>query len=411
MRSLPRGLVRRIGGVGRVALSAGRAATGRLTGDPDADQRFGEHMASELDQLKGLAMKIGQILSYMDVLPEASAAALSRLQEGHEPLDPDAVDAVVRQAFGAGVHELFEGFDPVPVASASIGQVHRARFEGREVAVKVQYPGIAEVLAADARHLRRLGRLASLGASVDGVAFVEELRLRIAEECDYLREARSQCEFHSAWEHDPEVRVPEVVDARTAGTVLTTTWADGESFAELCPSDAERRSWAGVVLVRFAYGSLFGQGVIQADPHPGNTRFAERQVVFLDYGCVRRYESAEIEHFRRYTRAIVDGDQAGFREAALSAGIIARPDRFDLDRHWRWMREFHRPFWQEGFRFDRPWMAEVMKDAGPTNPNGRWLSWPPGWLWILRLQWGLAGVLCALRAEGDFRTTFRDVLD
>lgn len=411
MRRLRTGWTGRIGSAGRVALAAGRAAASRVAGDREADRLVGERLAGELDQLKGMAMKVGQILSYMDVLPEGSAAALSRLQEGGEPLELETIDAVVRDALGRGVHEAFDAFDPVPVAAASIGQVHRARVDGRDVAVKVQYPGIREVLEGDLRTLGRIARVASLGASVDGQAWARELGARLREECDYTREARMQRAFRAAWSADPTVRIPDVVDSHSASTVLTTSWEEGASFAQTVDADPDARARAAVGLVRFAWGSLFGHGAIHADPHPGNSRFAATHVVFLDFGCVRTFTVEEVEGVRALTGAVLDGDRAAFGPAVLQSGTTTRPDRFDMDRHWAWMRELHRPFWDPSARPTRPWLARLAEETGPTNPNNRWIAWPPHWLWILRLQWGLSAVLTRLGADVDLATPFRDALD
>src|SRR5690606_39262299 len=261
----------------------------------DDDVAFGEALAAELGQMKGMAMKVGQILSYMDVpLPDATQRALVRLQQGVTPIATATIRRVIQDDLGASVDALFERFDDVAIASASIGQVHRAATAGREVAVKVRYPGAQTTFDADVRQLHRLARIASLASGVDGAALVEELHARLREECDYAQEGRWQEAFRAAFAGDDSVRIPEVVAERSGDAVLTTAWADGAAFETFCRDASQaRRDRAGLVLARFAWQSFFRHFALNADPHPGNYLFpADDAVVFLDFGCVRRFEPA-----------------------------------------------------------------------------------------------------------------------
>ena len=232
-----------------VAWTAGRLAGRRLLGlrAGERDLELGEALTGQLDRMKGLAMKVGQIVSYLDVpLPEPVQEQLARLQTGVRGMPPEQVRQVVEAALGRPVEAAFETFDWQPVAAASIGQVHRATVSSggasqeqapaRSVAVKVQYPDIARSFGDDLRAAGRLSSLASLASAVDGRSLVEELRLRLEEECDYLREARAQAGFARAFADDRDVLVPAVLPERSAATVLTTAWVDGEGFAALRPT-------------------------------------------------------------------------------------------------------------------------------------------------------------------------------
>ncbi|MEZ4228103.1 MAG: AarF/UbiB family protein, partial [Polyangiaceae bacterium] len=217
---------------GKVASSAARLASTRLLGAaPGKQQQLGALLASELDQMKGMAMKVGQILSYMDgALPEDAQVALRELQGGTRAVRFEVMRGAVETALGGTLEELFEDFEAVPVASASVGQVHRAHFEGREIAVKVQYPGIRDTIHADFSRLEGLSRIASLAASVDGPAIVAELRERFEEECDYRSEAAWQNWFRGRFASYSEVRVPEAILERSAETVLSSEWMAGDDF-------------------------------------------------------------------------------------------------------------------------------------------------------------------------------------
>lgn len=413
---------RRALSTGRVAASALRLAGRRLVGRADGavDGRIGEALVRELDQMKGLAMKVGQILSYFDgVLPPETHAALRRLQVGQRGVRFEVIAERIEAEFGAGPDALFEDFERQPVAAASIGQVHRARFEGRPVAVKVQYPAVLDTFEADFGRIGKLAKLASMATAVDGAALADELRARVVEECDYRREAAWQARFAAAWaERLPEaVRVPEVIGARSGGAVLTTGWCEGVDFYRFVEqAPAERRSAAGLVLARVALESFFCLGAVNADPHPGNYLFEPPdggRVVLLDFGCVRAFDRAYVERERAVARAVLADDRAAFREAVLATGMVPRPDRFDFGRWFEMMAWQYRPYRARpgGFRFDPAYIEEGAQFNGTRETNLRRVALPPPWIWWMRLIWGLHAVLARLGAEGDFAAVMGGALD
>lgn len=407
---ITRGWGKRLTATARVATSAARLAVKRT----DRDGLIGDALARELDQMKGMAMKVGQILSYFDgVLPPETHAALQRLQRGAAPVKLEIMQKVIEEAFDAPLATLFTRFDPEPVAAASIGQVYRASYLGREVAVKVQYPDVRDTMVADAGRLRALSRIASLATAVDGPALVDELGERMALECDYLLEARHQRAFRAAFAHDRAVYVPEIASARTRSVVLTSEWIEGQSFYDVArDAGAAERGRIGLVLARFAFHSLFGLGTLNADPHPGNYLFPTGgPVVFLDFGCVRAFEPAFVERERALARVVVEDRRSAFRDALVATGTVPQPDRFDFDRHWALLCHQYAPYRQPRFLFTPDHVRRGMELNGPSNPNLRRLAIPPPWIWVQRLVWGLHAVLARLAAEGPFAEVFRAALD
>lgn len=395
-----------------VAWTAGRLAGRRLLGlrAGERDLELGELLTGQLDQMKGLAMKVGQIVSYLDVpLPEPVKEQLARLQTGQRGMPADRVREVIEAALGRPVEATFEAFDWEPVAAASIGQVHRAAVRSRTVAVKVQYPEVARSFGEDLRAVGRLSSLASLASAVDGRALVNELRERLVEECDYVREARAQAAFARAFADDRDVIVPAVLTDCSAATVLTTEWIDGEGFSALHPAEVAqaRRDAVAATLVRFAYRSLWQLAAIQADPHPGNFVFprtspeapARGRVAFLDFGCVRVLERAMVEALRDLAAAIRDDDRPRFRRAVQALGVVGKPRSFDYEHFFAVMEHLHRPLLAPSFTFTFDYVREGYAFNGPTSPNARTIAMPPAYIWVARLQWGLWSILARLGAR------------
>jgi predicted unusual protein kinase regulating ubiquinone biosynthesis (AarF/ABC1/UbiB family) len=417
LTTVRRGWGQRLRSSGRIAGAAARLAARRVMGAEAGarDAALGTLLATELDKMKGMAMKVGQIMSYMDgALPEEAHQALRALQRGATPMRFEVMAQVVRDAFGAEVDVLFDDFSHEPVASASIGQVYRARYQGRDVAVKVQYPEIRETIAGDFSQLEAISRVASLATAVDGPAIVAELRERFVEECDYEREATHQAAFRAAFADDPVFRVPAPVPERTRESVLTTDWAEGDDFyAFLDRARPELKSQVALHLARFAYRSLFELAALNADPHPGNYLLPDDgTVVMLDFGCVRHFDLDMIEAERHLARVVTSDDRAAFRDAVVRTGMVAEDDRrFDFDAHWEMLCWQYAPYRRPRFRFTPEYVHQAMKYNGPSNPNLRRLRIPPAWIWMARLQYGLHAVLTRLNAEGPFADVLRAALD
>ena len=371
-------------------------------------------LARDVEGLKGLMMKVGQMASYLDPsLPPEARQVLSTLQAGSQPMAFEAIDEVLREELGAPAAELFDSFEPEPFAAASIGQVHRARHEDRELAVKVQYPGIEEAIRSDLDTVSTLARIGSVGMALDTVEVFAELRERLAAECDYEAEARYQRAFAELLEGFPGASAPSVVAERSSRRVLSSSFAPGMSFQSFCDSAAQDdKDRAGALIFDVCYSSIHQRCLYNADPHPGNYLFtSEGEVTFLDFGCVKELPLEMIMLWKRIARSVLSGHRRRFQEAVLETGMVARPDRFDWDHHWKVMLYIYEPFMTEGFRFTHDYVRRSYDLMLWDNPNTRHMTFPRTWLWVNRLQWGLNSVLAHLEAAGPWPELWRAAIE
>ena len=396
-------------------VTAARLASRRLLLRPEGqkDLELGELLTGQLDEMKGLAMKLGQIVSYMDVpLPDAVQEQLAELQTGIQGLSEAETKQALVSALGEDYASMFEDFNYQPIAAASIGQVHRVRARGKELALKLRYPGIADSFKNDLSAVNRLAGLASLATAVDGKRIVEELASRLEEECDYQREASFQESFATAFSLDDTLIVPRVISEFCTKTTLATEWQTGMPFAEAIRQPQETRNRLASQLVRFSYRSLFCFATIQADPHPGNFLFRENgDVILLDFGCVRQFESSFVDALRRLVIAIDRADKPAFRRVMIELKMAPKPQRFDFDFAFDMMEHLHRPLLRKNFHFTREFLREGFAFNGPTNPNARTMSIPPPYVWVARLQWGLWSVLTKLDAQVSLRECLFSILE
>ncbi|MCA9541115.1 MAG: AarF/ABC1/UbiB kinase family protein [Myxococcales bacterium] len=393
-----------------------------------------EEIFSALGDMKGVALKLGQMLSYMDgVLPEqyrpVYQKALSKLQTAAPPMDWAAVEPVLVAELGGPVADIFAEFAPEPFAAASIGQVHRARLlTGEDVAVKVQYPGVANAMRADLENvgtfewlLRPLVGLSDFGGDKRYVrAVIDELRARLLEELDYRREAEMQMRFAECFAGDPELRVPKVFPHASSDRVLTTGFIEGRSLAEVCETASqEDRDRYGQALVRGLVTSFHTLSLFNADPHPGNYLFpADGSVVLLDFGCVKIIPPemlADIEGYQRTaivaTRTDAEADWDAFDQAIVRA-LKLDPDNRPVYRVYReFILYILRPILRdEPFAFDLEYTRESVdrvmaakqellfsKGIIPRMPKLPPL--PVDYTMLNRLQFGFFSVLSHLRAR------------
>ncbi len=416
MKSLPKGSWARLRAgakVGRAIAHSGMLRLGK--GKEAAAAALGETLLDELDQLKGMAMKVGQILSYMDVgLPEKTREKLERLQAGCKGVEYEVMKKVVEDSFGQPLEELFDAFELTPVAAASIGQVHRARVGGHEVAVKVRYPGIEQTIQQDMKHLHRFGKLAGLATNVDGAALVRELQTRVLDECDYTREARWQRAFAGIFVNDPEIRVVRPEKELSSPDVLTTEWIDGLDFQALKAQPQDVRDDVAAALLRFTLEPLFQHRMLQADPHPGNFVYSPSgaSIAALDFGCVRVFDAPTIDALQDLICALQSEEHTGFRDTVHRLGLTPEPSKIDFDNLWRMMSWMFAPYVTQGrFAFSRQWWSEGQTYTNVGNRNARVQGFPPEWLWINRTIWGLHAVLVQIDARVDAYNIMRDALN
>jgi predicted unusual protein kinase regulating ubiquinone biosynthesis (AarF/ABC1/UbiB family) len=338
--------------------------------------------------------------------------ALASLQQDAPPMAPELCASVVREELGADPERRFAAWDAVPIAAASIGQVHRARtHDGRVVAVKVQYPGVDAAIRADLTTGDLLFRaLSVLFPGLDTGPLVEELRTRLLEELDYAQEALNQQLFADYYAGHPFIRVPAVVPELSTGRVLTTELATGARFDEVEQWSQAERDLAAEAIFRFVFRSLYRLHAFNGDPHPGNYLFHGGGVVtFLDFGLVKRYEPDEVALFEELIRTMVlEHDVAEFR-ATLEAHDVLRRDVPISDYD---VREYFGHFY-EFVMDDRvvtmtpEYASETVRRffdlSGPYAHVAKASNVPPAFVITQRINLGLHAVLARLHATANFR--------
>ncbi|MCC5953156.1 MAG: AarF/ABC1/UbiB kinase family protein [Acidimicrobiia bacterium] len=387
--------------------SVGSDAQRRDALEADFAIRTAQDVAAELGQMKGVLMKLGQLASVIaDGLPPEARQALASLQADVPPMDPALAADVVRAELGAGPEQLFRSWDPMPVAAASIGQVHRAvTSDGRTVAVKVQYPGAADAIAAD---LDNAELLYSMVASVayrglDAHAVVDELRQRMGEELDYRTEAANQTAFAERFAGHPFITVPTVVTDLCSQRVLTTEWAEGTGFAEVEAATDDRRQYVAEVLFRFAQASVHHHREFNGDPHPGNYRFAaDGSVAFVDFGLVKRWDPVEFAHLMTVLDPVLAGDPEALVERMQDVGFLRADARLDPQRVYDCVAAPYEPYLTDEFTFTPSFTTASMRHvADPTGEHRdvvAALSLPPSFVVLNRVVWGMSGLLGRLEA-------------
>jgi len=374
--------------------------------------RSAEDVAAVLGGMKGAIMKAGQMLSFLaDGLPPEAQAALATLQADVPPMSPRLAAEVVRGELGADPERVFLEWGEVPVAAASIGQVHRAvTRDGREVAVKVQYPGIERAIKGDLDNAEWLYSLFSSFRlkNLDVHGLVDELRARMAGELDYTLEGSNQDEFSRVYAGHPFIRIPAIIPEYSTRRVLTSEWVDGERWDEFLDraSGAERQR-AGEVIYRFAQGSIHRHGMFNGDPHPGNYRFhRDGSVTFLDFGLVKRWTAGEWENLAPVLDAVLDDDPAATISRMVEAGFL-RPDHgLAPERVWEYVSIPYVPLLTERFKYTRAWVAGALERLidvrGAFSDIAAQLDMPPSFVILDRVVWGVSGLLGQLEAEAGW---------
>ena len=416
-RALPTGTFRRFGKTARVAASTGMGMLGGLfrgrgkQGLAGMDLKRIERLVTSFGELKGLAMKAGQMLGYLDpAMPEEVRALLSLLQTQSQPIGIEEVHDVLHRELGARGEQLFSGLDPAPVSVASIGQVHRGWLpDGSEVAVKLLHPGMAKAIESDFRAARigpMVSRLFAPGGAGTMRQFMAEMRARMLEECDYELEAERQRIFGRLLEGHPVLVVPEVHGEWSSSEVLTTAWEPGRGLEELLASNPgqETRDRLGRALFSFYFGTLYRTGWFHADPHPGNYAFRhDKRVVLYDFGCVRKFDTATVAGFVRLARAVAKDDEEAIYDAWESIGA-RRPKRKKDRRIIRsLLRGFYGPLLQPGPRMLDASISGEARDIMRSKIALMRLRLPGKFLFLFRIRFGLYAVLSRLGAVCDWQ--------
>jgi predicted unusual protein kinase regulating ubiquinone biosynthesis (AarF/ABC1/UbiB family) len=351
--SIPKGRIRRTAQVGSVVGTQGaryagtRAANLRRSPEDAADAlerrhlEAAERMVATLGRMKGAAMKIGQLASFIDTefLPpeyrELYQEHLAQLRTQAPTMPWSQVRKVLDEEWEEPCEELFEQIEHEAAAAASIGQVHRALLpDGRKVAVKIQYPGVAEAIAADMQNAGLILRMAkALAPGLDAKAAAAELKERVMEELDYELEAQNQRSFARGYRGHPFIHVPDVVTRLSTQRVLVSEWVDGAGFEEVKQLPQEQRDRFGEIVYRFCFGSIFHLQHFNADAHPGNyLLMADGRVAFLDFGMTKHLDKDQIELEITALDAIFDGDPERLRVALHDLGFLNNPQKVDAEQ-------------------------------------------------------------------------------
>ncbi len=417
-RSIPTGRLGRLARLAALGARTGASLIASKTGEAAA-----ERAAEVLGNLRGLAAKVGQMASYVDgVVPEhhreAYETALTKLRSAAPTSTSESIRRTVEEELGGPIDRLFLSFDDEALASASIGQVHRATLlDGREVAVKVQHDGIADAIEADLGNVGMIESFGSIGPlkRLDARGALDQVRARFREELDYGLEAERQRWFARLHAGDPSIVVPAVIADRSAMRVLTTDLVRGRTLEEVAQGDEAARRHAAETLWRFVFkGNLVG-GMFNADPHPGNYVFLEQgRIAFLDYGCCQPIDGPHLAAARTMHRAAVKGDEAAFR-AAVPVLIGTKPGRWE-DWVLGYTRRCFEPLFGSPYRLERSWTAALVgkareaKSLALSIPAEEFTPLPHGMLFMNRLQFGFYSVLARLDVEADYRGVEREFL-
>jgi predicted unusual protein kinase regulating ubiquinone biosynthesis (AarF/ABC1/UbiB family) len=375
-----------------------------------------DELVTQLGQMKGAAMKVGQVLSTVDfdLVPEGERERfkerLAALRDDVPAADFEQVRRVVEADLGGPLEERFAGFSEQPVAAASIGQVHRATTrDGRDVAVKVQYPGIAEAVETDLRNLNMLFPLVKrLAPGLDIKAVARELRDRIGEELDYEVEAQHQRTVARAFRGHPFVRIPEVDTRMSTRRVLVSEFVEGEGFAAVKARPQAERDRFGEIAFRFFYGLLTRERLCAGDPHPGNYLLcADGRVCFLDFGLMRKVPGEYLEGERALARAVTERDAQAVHRGLAHLGYLPDPEAFEPQLVLDQLRTAGEWYFEPGFRRLDPEYVRNALEVG-SSPRSPWFEQmrrqtvPPEALLIRRMEGLLFAVLGELRAGADW---------
>jgi predicted unusual protein kinase regulating ubiquinone biosynthesis (AarF/ABC1/UbiB family) len=433
---IPKGRVRRSAKLGSIvgvqgARYAGTKATNvarsEESGKEKLEQRHLEtamKMVGALGQMKGAAMKLGQFASFIDTefIPEEYREIyqeqLAKLRTDAPAMPWEKVEKVLLEEYdGEPVTELFAEFEQEAFAAASIGQVHRAELlDGRRVAVKIQYPGIAEALDADLRNAGTMVRLArALAPGLDAKAIAHEIRERVMEELDYEYEAQNQRTFSRAYRDHPFVYVPEVVTRLSRRRVLVTELVEGMGFEQIKQLPHEERSRFGEIVFRGSFGSIYHLQHFNADPHPGNYLLMDDgRVAFLDFGMTKKLDREQILLEQKAFDAASRDDPEAFRAALHDLGFVKNPSKLDAERLLDHMRAVGGWFVMEDRELEIT-PKRVMKIIESTNdPRSEYFdlmrreSIPADELMGRRMEIGVVAVLGQLGAKRNWHRIARE---
>ncbi|WP_193048447.1 ABC1 kinase family protein [Mycolicibacterium baixiangningiae] len=433
-RPVPRGRIRR---TMPLAGFTARAAGGRLVaglreraGSDGAVERFHErtadHYAELLGHSKGALMKVGQIMSMIDASALGTGGfspyqkAMNRLQADASPMHPALVREVLNAELGSAV-EQFAEFDETAMAAASIGQVHRALLrDGRQVAVKIQYPGVAQAIREDLANTELLTTFLRFATSASGMtadvrAVAREAAARISEEVDYRHEAAMIAAFSELYRGHPFIRIPDVIPEASGDRVLTMTFLDGMDWAAAQQADQDLRNTWAEAIARFCWGSYRHANLLHADPHPGNYRLnSDGTVGFLDFGCVKVLPEPQRWRLIAMVRAVFEGRKEDLRNLLVEMDFVPFDSDLTADELYQWQSEllYETAVMPQPVTFTpeatRRAIRGIFDVRDANHPIAR-MNTPDDFVFLSRVQLAIASVLASLRATLPARAMADDM--
>jgi predicted unusual protein kinase regulating ubiquinone biosynthesis (AarF/ABC1/UbiB family) len=383
----------------------------------DAAMRSAADVLQVMGNMKGAVMKIAQMASFaFDGLPSGVQEQLRQLQSAAPPMSYELAAEVVTSELGRPPAEAFASFDTEPLAAASIGQVHAATtHDGRDVVVKVQYPGVDEAIKADLQNADLLFQtVAGMFGGIDPRALLEEVVARMTEEFDYRLEAKNQQHFADRYRDHAYVKVPDVIDELSAERVITSERVQGRKFYDVLDDPTEAKNTYGEIIYRFAHESTVVDGVFSGDPHPGNYLFMDDgRVCFLDFGLVKRLTSDELSLIQAPSKGVLTGDRTELERSLRALGVIEPGTEVDPERLWGLFQVFLKSIVEdETFIYTRKAVGDAFREIGmPNSPYGdvlNKLNFPAALMLWQRYTFGTAAVLGHLEAEGNWHRIARE---
>ncbi len=407
---------------GTHAANVTRSRSGREAALERRHIEAAEQIVAALGTMKGAAMKVGQVMSFLDVgvVPEEYREEFQRklaaLRDAAPTVSFNDMRKVIEQQLEAPLSAVFDEFDEEPIAAASIGQVYRARLtDGRRVAVKVQYPGVAAAVRADMQNLGMILRLVKrIAPGMDPHAIGQEIRNRVAEELDYELEAQNQRTLARIFRGHPFIMVPDVITSLSREHVMVSEFVEGTGFEDLKGYPQAQRDRIGEILFRFYFGCLYRHHQFSGDPHPGNSMLLDDgRMAFIDFGLFKRMPPGTVELEIQVARAVIEGDCETIMQIGAETGLFPEPEKFQPQRvlaHFRAATSWYTI--DEEVQLTPEYATQVLIDM--SDPRSEYFgqmrheSAPPDHIFGRRMEVLTLAVIAQLQALGNFHRIARE---
>jgi predicted unusual protein kinase regulating ubiquinone biosynthesis (AarF/ABC1/UbiB family) len=407
---------------GTRAANVARSEDGRKLALERRHLEAAEQIVEALGTMKGAAMKVGQVMSFLDIglVPEENREEFQRklaaLRDAAPTVTFKDMGKVIEAELGDKISSVFADFDTDPIAAASIGQVYHAQLhDGRDVAVKVQYPGVAAAVRADMSNLGLILRLAKqIAPGMDPKAIGEEIRSRIGEELDYELEAQNQRSLSRIFRGHPFIVIPDVITSLSHERMMVSEYVHGTGFEELKKYPQTERNRIGEMIFRFYFSCLYKHGQFSGDPHPGNSMLLrDGRMAFFDFGLFKRMPPGSVELEIDVARAIIEGDSERIMRLGAEVGFFRDPTRFNPDRvlaHFRAATSWYTC--DREIELTPEYATQVMIDM--SDPRSEYFGYlrqesaPPDHIFGRRMEVLTLAVIAQLRAVGNFHRIARE---